>query len=64
MIDFILNRNDGQDVLHRNPAMEQCNLDDAKARSHVDPKTAAALVSSGQAKTCEHCMPLVDGEHL
>lgn len=53
---FILNRNEGQDVVHRLPGFEECNLDDAKDRQDVDAKTAAALIASGHARACEHCI--------
>lgn len=53
---FVLNVNaDGLDVVHRN-AMEQCNLDDAEDRQTIDAKTAAALIASGQAQACQHCI--------
>jgi hypothetical protein len=52
---FILNRNEGVDIVHRDP-VEECNVDDADGRESVDAKTAAALIASGQARACEHCI--------
>lgn len=54
---FIVNVNpDSLDVVH-DPARfsEECNVDDAKGRQRVDAKTAAALISSGEARLCAHC---------
>jgi len=54
---FILNRNEGQDVLHdRSNLNERCNSDDAKGKQNVDAKTAAALIASGSARACAHCI--------
>lgn len=53
---FVVNRNEGQDVVHRSPTIEACNVDDAKDRQNVDAKTAAALIASGEARPCEHCI--------
>ena len=54
---FVLNVNpDGEDTIHRNPR-EECNTDDAVGRQTVDAKTAAAMIASGHARTCQHCMP-------
>jgi len=63
-LDYIINWNDGTDTIHRNPGFEECNLDDAVERAHVDAKTARAMVSSGHAKVCQHCKPLADEVHL
>lgn len=57
-LDFIVNWNDGIDTIHRNPGLEECNLDDAVERSHIDPRTAAQMIASGHAKACQHCLPL------
>lgn len=51
---FVLNRNDGVDVLHRNPS-EVCNTDDAIGRQTIDPDTADALLAMGDAIRCRHC---------
>jgi hypothetical protein len=54
---FILNRNEGQDVIHdRSNFDERCNTDDAEDKQNVDAKTAAALIASGAARVCEHCV--------
>lgn len=53
---FLLNRNPGIDVIHDPTRFsEVCNTDDAKDRSKVDARTAAALIASGEARLCEHC---------
>ena len=53
---LVLNANaDGVDVLHRNPR-EECNTDDADDAKQVDPRTAAAMLATGQARACEHCI--------
>lgn len=52
---FVLNVNEGVDTLHRNPR-EECNVDDATDRQRVDAETADAMLTSGQARSCEHCM--------
>ena len=53
---FVLNFNpDGADVIHRNPR-EVCNTDDAVGRQNVDATTAAAMIASGHARACEHCI--------
>ena len=52
---FVLNRNEGIDTIHRNPR-EECNVDDAEQRSTVDVESAAALIPSGGARPCQHCM--------
>jgi hypothetical protein len=53
---FVLNRNAGDDTIHRNPR-EECNVDDAEGRDWVDPDTAEALLKSGDAVRCQHCYP-------
>ena len=55
---FILNENpEGIDILHRSKGLtEQCNSDDVVDRQKVDAKTAAALIASGQARPCQHCI--------
>ena len=52
---FVLNVNEGIDTIHRNPR-EECNTDDATDRSEVDAKTAAAMIATGQARACHHCI--------
>lgn len=51
---YVLNRNEGKDVIHRNPR-EECNVDDAEDRQTVDPETAEALVTLNAATRCNHC---------
>lgn len=53
---FVLNRNEGQDVIHLNPG-ERCNTDDSKGREVIDPDTAEALLNHGDAVRCLHCYP-------
>ena len=45
------------DVLHLDPAHEECNLDDSQHDEEVDDETAAALASAGTAGLCGHCFP-------
>lgn len=53
---FVVNVNEaGIDVVHRNPR-EECNTDDADDVQTIDAKTAAAMIASGQARTCQHCI--------
>lgn len=54
---YVLNENPKPrlSVVHRNPR-EECNLDDAVDRTTIDPDTADALVKTGQAEPCGHCM--------
>ena len=52
---FVLNVNKGTDIVHRNPR-EECNQDDALDRKNVDAATAAALIASGDARACIHCL--------
>ena len=55
-LPFVLNKNvDRENVLHRFPAFEQCNLDDAAKLEHIDAETADALINMGEARRCEHC---------
>ena len=58
---FVLNVNDGMDVLHRNPR-EECNTDQAKGRQTVDPDTADALLTLGTAQRCQHCWTDPEGD--
>lgn len=59
---FVVNVNpDDVDVVHRNPR-EECNTDDAAGRQTVDARTAAAMIASGHARTCQHCIE--PGGHL
>ncbi len=55
---YILNGNEGIDILHRNPR-EQCNTqsDEMKGRERIDSKTADALIATDQARWCEYCRP-------
>lgn len=54
--EVLLNRNEGQDVLHPQP-QESCNTDQATHRGWVDQLTAAALVDKGAARWCALCGP-------
>ncbi len=58
---WTLNRNEGMDTIHRNPR-EECNTDDVKGREAIDAQTAAAMLSAGTAKPCQHCMRIKDSE--
>jgi hypothetical protein len=52
---YVLNRNEGEDTLHRNPR-EECNVDDIEGRDTLDPTTGYALEKSGDIRLCQHCM--------
>lgn len=52
--EWVLNRNEGVDVLHPDPR-EECNLDDSKGRTVVDAATGQALLEAGTADLCLHC---------
>jgi hypothetical protein len=54
---FVVNRNAGVDTLHRFPAFEECNLDDAEGLEKIDEITAGAMLTLGHAVACEHCKP-------
>jgi len=56
---YVLNRNDGEDTLHRNPR-EECNVDDVDGRSTLDAVTGKALEESGDIHLCKHCIPQED----
>jgi hypothetical protein len=45
------------DVLHHDPAFEECNLDDSQHDEAIDDATAAALVKNGALHLCGHCFP-------
>lgn len=63
--DFIVNRNIGMDVVHRSAGLsEQCNTDSVVDRKKVDARTAAALVASGEARACKHCIGPSTEAHL
>lgn len=47
---------DGLDVLHRNPG-DSCELDADYGCQSIDPDTADALQSMGEARQCQHCWP-------
>ncbi|MBA2708578.1 MAG: hypothetical protein H0U59_12310 [Gemmatimonadaceae bacterium] len=55
---YILNRNEGVDVLHRDPG-ERCNQDDADGRQTIDAATADALLNAelDPVRRCGHCWP-------
>lgn len=60
MAKFRLVPAEGEDVLHRWPSLEECNLDDSR-RDYDLPVTlneAAGLVESGTVRACKHCRPL------
>lgn len=59
---YVINVNRGVDTLHRYPAFESCNQDDAKGREYVDSETADALLSLGSAVPCKHCFPTRTGD--
>jgi hypothetical protein len=52
---FVLNVEEGVDVLHRNPG-ESCNTDQADRKQTVDAATADAMLTSGAARPCGHCI--------
>ncbi len=55
---YILNVNDGIDVLHRKDGLtESCNTDDSVGRETVDAETADALLVMDSARRCGHCWP-------
>lgn len=56
-MDYIVVRHEGVDTLHSFPTFEECNVDDAVEREHVDVATAASLLASGIARGCAHCEP-------
>ena len=53
---YVLNKNEGIDTLHRNPR-EECNLDDAEGRVTIDALTAKAMKAGGHVRLCKHCKP-------
>lgn len=58
---YILNIEDGVDVLHRKEGLtESCNTDQIEGRQEVDDETAKALITIGSAKGCLHCKPFAD----
>lgn len=48
---------EADDVLHRDPATEQCNLDDTQNDKAVDDLTAVSLTARGMVGLCGHCFP-------
>lgn len=52
---FVLNRNDGEDTIHRESGDERCNRDDMRGRQTIDAETADALLVNGTARRCQHC---------
>lgn len=60
MSKFRLVQRDGEDVLHRWPSLEQCNLDDSRHDYDlpVTLKEAAGLIEGGTVVACKHCKPL------
>lgn len=55
---FVLNRNEGLDILHVEHPHEECNTDDAAGLERIDELSAVRMVATGQAKPCSHCKPL------
>ncbi len=53
---YVLNINDGVDVLHRDPR-EVCNVDDAEGRQTIDFATADAMLTTDKVRRCAHCWP-------
>lgn len=54
---YAVNLNEGrQHVVHRHPAFEECNVDDADKKVYVDRIEADELTKSGAAVLCEHCL--------
>lgn len=59
---YILNRNEGVDILHDPERLtENCNTDQIEGRKRVDAMTAEAILTSGDAKGCGHCKPEPQG---
>jgi len=53
---YKLNRNPaGEDVLHRHPSFEECNLDDAEALVELGQDTGDKLIANGTVRKCAHC---------
>ena len=46
------------DMLHHDPAHEECNLDDTQHDEQIDDATAVALAKRGMIGLCGHCFPL------
>lgn len=55
--EYRLVERDGEDVLHRWPAHEECNLDDSASDYRVSAETADYLVAHGTVRRCKHCFP-------
>lgn len=49
----------GEDMLHRYPAFEDCNLDDAEKVMPVTEDEGWGMVTGGKAQACANCFPLV-----
>lgn len=45
------------DVLHHDPAFEECNLDASQHDEEIDAATATALAEDGAIGLCGHCFP-------
>jgi len=55
---YKLNRNpDGEDVLHRHPSFEECNLDDAEALVELGQDTGDKMIADNTVHLCQHCFP-------
>lgn len=47
-------------VIHARHGDERCNRDDMRGKQVVDPATADALLTMGEARRCEWCYPKED----
>lgn len=57
---YIVNHNPSGDVIHREPADEQCNIDDSlDVERHCVPQYVEALINEGHARYCERCLPML-----
>lgn len=66
MADFRLVQRDGIDTLHRSPAHESCNTDDASDPTtlEISEEEAILLLQGGTVDACHHCEPLfAPGQH-
>ena len=44
----------GEHVIHKFPAHEECNIDDADQRVYLDSLEVTQMVEAGKARYCEH----------
>lgn len=56
---FLINFSEDSElaVLHLEHGDERCNRDDMRGRQLIDPATADALLTSGEATWCQYCDP-------